>query len=227
MNTKWVIARSALMAVMLFGGVLTVGTAQATTQDFSFTGTFHQDDDVQLFYFTVNDPSTVVLRTWSYAGGTNANGDTIARGGFDPILALFDSSGNYIDSNDDGGCGNVAADAVTQQCWDTYFSDSLAAGDYTVSVMEYDNFAIGPNLSNGFSRDGLGNFTATPVCDVFCDVSGDTRDDHWAFDILGADQATTPSPPPPVMSVPEPGSLGMLVFGLLMTGWLIRRRRLA
>ena len=36
--------------------------------------------------------STVTLQTYGYAGGTNAAGQVIAQGGFDPILALFDST---------------------------------------------------------------------------------------------------------------------------------------
>ena len=51
----------------------------------------------------------------------------------------------------------------------------LAAGDYTVAVTQFDNFAIGPNLSDGFDQDGNGNFTAgNTECTQsnFCDVTG-------------------------------------------------------
>lgn len=227
MTFKLLPVRSALAAAILLGGALAMGVAQATPQNFSFTGTFNQDDNVQLFHFTAGGSSAVVLRTWSYAGGVNAAGQTIARGGFDPILALFDSSGAYIDQNDDGGCGLVAADSVTGECWDTYFSSTLAAGNYTVSVMEYDNFAVGPNLSDGFERDGQGNFTGGGAFSCgnglpFCDATGDVRDSHWAFDVLNVEGATVQPPP---TSVPEPGSLGMLGFGSLAAGWLLWRRR--
>ena len=55
-----------------FHGVLTfvlvsffasMGAAQAA--NFSFTGIFTQDDDVQLFSFVVGAPSTVTLLTYS------------------------------------------------------------------------------------------------------------------------------------------------------------------
>jgi hypothetical protein len=61
----------------------------------------------------------------------------------------------------------------------------LAAGNYTVSVMQYDNFANGPNLSNGFRENGNTNFTARFGCSqgFFCDVTGSNRDGHWAFDM--------------------------------------------
>lgn len=195
-------------------------TAQAT--DFSFVGTFQQDDEHQLFSFTVGAPSTVTLRTWSYAGGVNAAGATIARGGFDPILALFDSTGTNIGQNDDGGFANVAGDAVTGRPWDTFFTINLSPGTYTASVQEYDNFA-NATLAAGFFRDGQGNFTAGFGCPdaqpAFNDVSGVAggcgRDNHWAFDILNVESATT---------VPEPGSIALLGLGLAGLAFARRAR---
>lgn len=191
----------------------------ASAADFSFTGTFTQDDDVQLFNFVVGAPSSVTLRTWSYAGGTNAEGDTIARGGFDPILALFDSSGALVDQNDDGGFPLVAPDSATGQRWDTYLTAALTAGTYTVSVMQYNNFAAGPNLSDGFVRSGEGNFT-DPSCagTMFCDVSGSQRDGHWAFDVLNVNSAV-------VVLIPEPETYALLLAGLGLLGFVVRRRR--
>ena len=66
--------------------VMMLATPAVWATNLSFTGTFTHDDNVQLFTFVVGAPSTVTLRTWSYAGGVNAAGATIARGGFDPIL---------------------------------------------------------------------------------------------------------------------------------------------
>ncbi len=82
---------------------LTAGSANAA--DFSFTGNFKDDNEVQEFNFTVAEAAAdVTLRTWSYAGGTNAQGTVIERGGFDPIVSLFDgSTGAQISDNDDGG----------------------------------------------------------------------------------------------------------------------------
>src|SRR5215510_14265065 len=96
-----------------------VAVPVATADNFSFTGTFTQDDNVQLFNFSIGAPSSgVILRTWSYAGGVNAAGATIARGGFDPILALFNATtGALIGQNDDGG-GLVPADSGTGATFD-------------------------------------------------------------------------------------------------------------
>jgi len=201
--------------------VLGFGLAQiATAGDFSFTGNFTADDNVQAFSFNVGATSTVTLRTWSYAGGVNAAGQTIAPDGFDPILALFDSSGALIGQNDDGGCFLVAHDAETGECYDTYFSATLNPGAYTTTVMEYNNFAIGPNLSNGFVQQGNGNFTAgfcTSATGAFWDVTCDQNDGHWAFDILNVNSAV-------VSSTPEPCTL-MLLGSFLGLGGLLRRRK--
>lgn len=202
-------------SAFVMAGLLALGlSAPAGAANFSFTGSFTQDDDVQLFTFVVGASSNVTLRTWSYAGGTNAAGSLIARGGFDPILALFDGGGVLIDQNDDGGCGLVSADSGTGRCWDTFFSAVLPVGSYTVSVMEYDNFAIGPNLSNGFAHDGDGNFTAgfgNCATNQFIDVSNvpvaECRDSHWAFDILNVEHADE-------TAVPEPATATLLGLGL-------------
>jgi hypothetical protein len=188
-------------------------SSSALADNFSFTGNFTQDDNVQLFNFTVGATSNVTLRTWSYAGGVNAAGAPIARGGFDPILALFNSSGAFIDQNDDGGCPTVAADSVSGECWDTFLMANLAAGSYTVAVMQFDNFANGPNLANGFERTGQGNFTG-PLTGhpggSFWDIAGTQRDSHWAFDILNVQQASTPP-----TGVPEPSTIVLLFPGLV------------
>lgn len=172
---------------------LAVIASPAAATDFSFTGTFSSDNNVQFFDFTVGAPSTVTLRTWSYAGGTNAAGQTIARGGFDPILSLYDtSSGNRINQNDDGGCTNVAADSVSGQCWDTYLTSPLGIGTYRVAVSEYNNF--GPSNLSGI-------FPGATCCTGFNDVSGapsNPRDGHWAFDVLNVESATQGG------AVPEP-----------------------
>lgn len=213
--------RSALLTIFILA-ILACPALQAAS--FSFTGNFNQDDDVQLFNFTVGAQSDVTFRTWSYAGGVNAAGATIARGGFDPILAVFASTGLLLGTNDDGG-GSVAAD-LSGQRYDTFFTINLVAGNYTVSVMQYNNFAVGPNLSNGFGRAGQGNFTPAYVgasCSAtqFCDVSGSAfneRDSHWAFDILNVADAV------PVDSVPEPSTAALIGLGALVLGSIFRRR---
>jgi len=177
------------------------GSGQAA--NYSFTGTLANPNEVLLFDFSVGTTSDVTLRTYSYAGGTNAAGTVIANGGFDPILSLFDSAGSMIDNNDDGD-DDVPADPATGNQYDTYlFLPSLAAGSYTVSISAFSNFPAGNNLSYGFENDGTFN----------------GRTASWAFDVLGVGEAT-------LQNVPEPATAALFTVGLLGLG-MVRRRRAA
>lgn len=208
------------------------GTAFAVPMDFSFTGTFNADDDVQLINFTTDGASTVRLISYSYGGGTQADGNIVPAGGFDPILALFDSAGNLVGQNDDsisgtpGACGSgvVTPDPTTGHEWDTCFDSMLSAGAYTVAIMQYDNFANGPTLADGFSQAGGPNFTASFGCSngQFCDVSSNSsnRTNEWAFDVLNAESAVLPP-----TRVPEPTTLLLLGLGLAGFGFAKTRVR--
>jgi len=189
----------------------------ANAADFSFTGTFEHDNDVQLFNFVVGSGSTISLRSWSYAGGTNAAGQTIVRGGFDPILALFDATGKKISEQDDADCPNVAADAVTGACWDTFFTTTLGAGTYTASVQQYNNFASA-SLATGFAFDGAANQNFR---NGFIDANNNKRTASWAFDILNVTAADLPAD----TDVPEPAPFALL--GLAVVGMAAARRRKA
>ena len=202
---------------LLAVGALVLSSLVCHASDFSFTGNFSNINDVQLFNFTVGSGSNVVLHSYGYAGGTNAAGTIIARGGFDPILALFQGTGAsaiQIGQNDDGACGSVAADAVTGQCYDTYLALSgLAPGTYTVSIQDYANFANGPTLGAGFTGGALTGGT-------FIDATGNNRTNRWAFDVLGVQSATTP---PTNTPVPEPSTIALLGSGVLGLAKLLRR----
>ncbi len=166
-------------------------SAQATLNDFSFTGNLTNDDDVQLFNFSVSSPRTVTFRTWSYVGGTNADGAEISSGGFGPAIAIFDGLGNLITPPDydyDRHVGEL------DQLRTLYFGDFgvFGAGEYILSLSQHTNFALGPTLADSFQGSEIINF------------NGNTS--FWALDIKGVDNAST---------VPIPNAVWLFVSGLL------------
>jgi hypothetical protein len=215
--------RLSRLGIVTLAFCLSIGVASAG--NISFTGTFTQDDQLELLQFTASSAS-VVIQTWGYAGGTNANGLPILPGGFDPFLSLFDANGGLlpgsllIGSNNDGA--GVAADPVTG-----YASDSLLVmtllpgGTYVVVLSQNDNWAYGPTYGDGFHQSDMGNFTASEngCSDTAPFCTGPTlpnRTGNWAVDILGVDSAAD-------ISAPEPGSMLLLATGL--TSLMLLRRR--
>lgn len=234
---------SVLMGVIIGAIVTTLGSA-ASAADFSLRGSFAQDDDVQLFDFSVDIESTVTLRTYSYAGGTQADGTVVAAGGFDPVLTLYDGNGQFVASNDDDAFGVAAQDPSTGQRYDSLLEMVLAAGNYTVALTQFGNFTNTVNLSDGFRQEGNGNYTlnfSRCTDSPFCDFTGTLRTNKWAFDALGVQplrEADEDEPPvidkpdedpdepdedPDPAQVPEPGTTAALIVAGL--GALAYRRR--
>jgi hypothetical protein len=186
---------------------LLASSSPVRADEVSYQGNFTTDDQVQLFDFNVATPGLVTLQTFGYAGGVNGAGTTIAAGGFDPVLTLFDGAGNFLVMNDDGPCGTVGMDPTTLNCFDAYLSLDLSAGSYIVALTEYDNLPIGPTLADSFTQVGNGDFTCPEFLGTpgaFCDASPSQRDSAWALDI------TTPGTSP----VPEPGSEVLVLSGI-------------
>lgn len=170
--------------------------AAADTVISSTTGAFVQDDDQQTFAFTLAGPATVTMRTWSFAGGTNANGQSISAGGFAPVLSLFDGSGLLLGFDTGGvapsGCGSRNIDPATGFCLDAYLNESLATGSYTLVLTELDNTPNGPTLADGFLEQGNGNFTGGPF--LLNAGPGFQRTGDWAVDITSASLTPVPEP---------------------------------
>lgn len=57
---------------------------------------------------------------------------------------------------------------------------NLAAGNYTATLTQFDSFAVGPLLTDGFRGTGYENFGG--------------RDSHWALDVLNVSSASAGIP---------------------------------
>ena len=202
-------------------------SAPAFGQSQSFSGNFSTDADIPSFSFSLNGTAPVVIRTYSYAGGTTAAGVVVPGGGFDPTLSLYDSSGNFIVGNRDGGCGNVAADPVTSFCWDSYLNVTLPAGAYTVVITQSENLPNGPTLASSFVYAGQPNFT-TPAgagSSGFWDLFPSKRTSAYSFDVSSTALSVPVSPPPVIipptltpLSFTSSGALGGFVPAATISG---------
>ena len=151
--------RLSRLGIVTLAFCMSIGVA--TAGNFSFTGIFTQDDQLELFQFTAPSASLVV-RTWGYAGGTNANGQLIAAGGFDPILSVFDATGGLVSSsllvgtNNDGA--GVATDPTTGNAFDSLLAlNSLSAGGtYVLVLSQNDNAPNRFDLWRRFQPDRYG-----------------------------------------------------------------------
>lgn len=182
---------------------ISFATGNVNAANLSFIGNFSNDDEVQPFNFSVEEPAAdVTFRTWSYAGGTNASGAEIARGGFDPVITLFDARGIKISQNDDG---QLVTDPVTGQGFDSFLMANLSAGNYTAILTQFGSFSTG-TLIDGF----LGTTT----------INFGNRASLWALDALNVSSASAGVPY--ISAVPEPETYAMLLAGLGLLGWRLR-----
>jgi len=205
---------------------LVLSAARAPAANFSFTGAFNRDDNVQQIGFTLSSAGNVTLRTFGYGGGTNSAGAIIPGGGFDTLLSLYNATtGALIGFNDDGASPPLVTNPVTGFVGDSLLTSSLAAGSYLVALTEYDNVPNG-NLSSGFFESGKGNFTpgltgcpAPAFCAFSLNPPGySLRTGNWALDILGVTSIG-------VSQTPEPPTVLLLGVGLSGIA-LIRKRKI-
>lgn len=197
--------------------------------DFSFQGSFSEHDDSVLFSFSLDFDfdvdETVYLLTYGYGGGTQADGNSVGAGGFDPHLTLFDSAGGWLDEKDDftgtscfsaaeaagsGDAGNVDDGNRYDACM--ALTDLDPGSSYILALTHYDNLSVAYQ-DEGNLTDGFEWLTSNPG--GFYDKNGKLRSPHWAVDFLNVSEAYL---------IPAPAPLALMAFGLLGLACLRRRR---
>jgi len=217
---------SGCLAVVV-GLIASCSIARSSTINFS--GNFLFDDDVQ--FFTYQSP---------LAGTVTVNTDGFWQGGFAPILALYDSSGNFLFADDgtaDTFCGGVDI-LGTGYCYDASMSwDSLAGTTYYVALSQYDNFPVEPstlpvnqpvntwNSAATFTQFGNHFFTAEapfgPGCGQsgFCLNDGFARGTNWSVTFTGPEGLAA-------SAVPETSTVFLMIGGLvIICGRLLQMRK--
>ncbi|PPC89291.1 MAG: hypothetical protein CTY34_11935, partial [Methylobacter sp.] len=195
--------RKTLAAVLFSSCLMPVSTAFAAELDFN--GNFVNDNDVVRIDFNVTTDDFVTLFSSSWING-----------GFDPILTLWDSAGNLILEQDDGGItGTQQVNGIDFGYgeFDSFLNIFLEAGSYIATLTQFDNFSASFQLSDGFLRaDPF--FTSAFGCSngQFCegslvDSNGDfvepNRTSAWEFHLLNVDSAQ-------LNNVPEPSAMVLL-----------------
>jgi hypothetical protein len=205
------------ICVFVFTLVLSYSSAHADT--ITLSGTFSQDDNVQLFDITQSTTNDLTIYTSSFATG-----------GFTPVLTLFDAEGNFINVADDGssntGCNALLFPDPTyyDACKDAFIVFPGAPGSsYILALTEDDNVFQGSVLSDGFSEDGTGNFTGinNGFGGSFKLADNTQRTPDWTLNILSADPTLSAQE---VSGVPEPASGLLLLSGLTFLGRAIQRK---
>ena len=194
------------------------GAASADT--LSFTGSLLSSEDQFSTTITLIAPASVTLQTYGFGGGTNAAGDIITPGGFDPFVGIFSGTGSsalFVNGTSDvltsfsPGCppaGTVTIGAIPGQCGDVNLQfPSLAAGTYTVILTdgEYLPAAVF-ETPPAFLGDGFIDLTAGVFQTCFDSNNCNADTANWALDI------TVPAAAP----VPEPSSIALVALVLAL-----------
>lgn len=212
LRCKLSLASAALLVIFGTQGATaaSISTTNLGTLSANVTKTGTLTDEAQVIEeaFTLSSTTDLTVFTTSYGGGTNLDGTMTAAGGFQPMITLYDSAGNYV-MGEEVTSPVAKTDAKTGLALDAYLKASaLAAGGYIVTLTDIFNQqpVTATNLSDGFTGAGGPTFT---------DVQGNVRNGNYALNL-----SVTSGP-----VVPEPATFWLILPALAGAVLFFRRRR--
>jgi hypothetical protein len=191
------------MYKQLLALALTASALGAQAADVSLSGLATNHNDKIVIDLQVAAGAQVSLWTDSWQSGLN----------FDPQLFL--AWGGAIVSADDDGGSLVNAGAG-------YYDAGLqftagTAGTYRLVLNAASNNALGSTLSQGFTYDAVAPIALADWNQPSYDVNAnDQKGGFWRLHLSGVEQAAV---------VPEPGSVALLLAGLLSISLAVRRQQ--
>lgn len=126
-------------------GMLAVAACSLSAGSLPFTGTLSSAGSVFEDTFTLTAADTVTVQTWGFGGGSNAAGQAILAGGFDPLIALFSGS------SPTAAMAETSAIGTDNDCGDDYMQMGLPAGTCTL-VLSDANYIPEAVFDNTLSR---------------------------------------------------------------------------
>jgi hypothetical protein len=223
---------ASFMVLAAAAALFIIRVPQALADSTSYVGTLATPESVFETTVTLASAENVTLQTYGFGGGVNAAGTSIAAGGTDPFVAIFNPTGviltngmgdaygtslalsNYASFT---GCSPATAAAPmiggAPQCGDVTMSlAGLGAGSYTIVLSDglyIANAAFDDgNLSEGFSDLTGGQFCNLYINGVPCPANSDVVvPSQYALDVTTSGGAVTPG-------VPEPSTFSLLASGL-------------
>ena len=202
---KWLankgLAKKGSVCVLL--GATSLGFAgHVNANTLMFSGNIANHNETVRVDFSLAQATTNV-RIWtdSYLNNTN----------FDPISALWNADTGFLILQNDDNSGI----ALGQTGFDSGFSlAELAAGNYFFTLATFSNFAVGPNITNGFAYDGQ-----TPIALSEWQQPSNIFGPGGFWRINFDDTGVPPPPPPPPDISPVPLPAAAWLFGTAIAGF--------
>lgn len=193
-----------LFGSILFFAALSAGSASAAVTNYQ--GNFGTGNDVFTYNFTLTEDTLATFETFGYAGGTLANGTSVADGGFDSTLTLFGPT-TLFPAPVTSATGDDVEDresASSGFSWDDLITLTLAPGNYTIALTQFGN-----------EWDNDTQSWTDSASDTFIDSGFFQRTSSYALQV-------TLEPAP----VPVPAAMWLFGSGLLGLLWSAKRKQI-